>query len=186
MRERFYLPEEKTNFTFEDAEQANASVKSQTRLLFFVGAILSVFFGITCYSATSLNGFLVYVIVVGLFLYGLWRFHNRVEGTERHRNTEKQTFPAEELFLSERDMSWEIKSSNPEKIIIPWENIAEFGDGRIECKVNGRTEKISTPRVVLANYEIVVESIEKYTKLKKVIKQKFLGGEIMDVVYYEK
>ncbi len=186
MPEKFYLPEEKTNFTVEHAEQANTSIKSQMRFILFVGLIACVFLGYMCYSTTSITGFLVYVVLAVLFLYGLWRFNKRVENNEEIKNTQKQLLPAEELFLSENDIVWEIKKLNPEKTTIAWESVVAYKEGKIEYEVNGRIKKIEAPRVVLVNNNAFIEYIEKYTKLKKVIKERYVSGEIVEVAYYEK
>ncbi|HCK65996.1 MAG TPA: hypothetical protein DHW49_07000 [Anaerolineae bacterium] len=186
MTERFYAPEIKTRFTAEDAEQANVSVKNQMRFMLIVGVMACIFFGFMCYNATSITGFLIYTAVAGLFLYSLWRFNQRVEKNEEIKNTQKQSLPAEELFLSENDIVWEIKKLNPEKTIIAWETIVTYGGGFIEYDVSGRKEKVVTPRVILENNSKVTEYIEKYTKLKKIIKEKYIGNEIETFVYYEK
>ena len=186
MRERFYLPEERTSFTAEEAEQANASAKKQTRYIFYFALFVYLSMGSTCYqSSETLTGFVIYVFVAGVFLFGLWKFHQRVEHTEKIRNAEKQYFPAEELLLNEKDMTWQIKRATPEKITIAWENLVCFGDA-IEYDNNQRIEKVSIPRVVYENHKVVVEFIETYTKLKKVIKEKYFQGESVSYAVYKK
>jgi hypothetical protein len=186
MNERFYLPEEKTSFTAEEAEQANRSAQNQMRFVFVIGVAACLFFGSICYDGTSVTNFLVYIVAAGLFLYGLWRFNKRVEENERIKNSQKQVLPAEELFLSEKDIVLEIKKLTPEKIVIPWENLLSFGGGLMEYDDSNGREKISAPRAISANEAVFTEFIEKYTQLKKVVKKHYLRGEEYDVIYYEK
>jgi hypothetical protein len=186
MNERFYVREEKTDFTAEHAEQANSSVKNQMRYIFIVGMAACLFFGFIFFDAGSVVNFLVYAAVAGLFLYGLWRFNTRVENNEQIKNAERQVRPAEELFLSEGDMVVEIKESTPKKIVIAWENLTSFGGGFIEYDAYRGREKIRTPRVISANEDVFIEFIEKYTKLKRIVKKHYLQGEEYDSIYYER
>lgn len=186
MNERFYLPEEKTSFTAEEAELANRSAQNQMRFVFVIGVAACLFFGSICYDGTSVTNVLVYIVVAGLFLYGLWRFNKRVEENERIKNAQKQVLPAEELFLSEKDIVLEIKKFTPEKIVIAWENLVSFGGGFIEYDGYGGKEKISIPRVIEANEAVFTEFIEKYTPLKKVVKKHYIQMDEYDSIYYEK
>lgn len=193
MRERFYLPEEKKvqSLSAEDAEKANTSAKNQMQFMFFGALLVCLFIGQMCYQdagSFTATSFLIYVAVATAFLFGLWKFNQRVKQNEEIKNAEKQIFifPAEELFLSENDITWEIKKSTPEKIVIAWENITAYDGLIIEHEVNGRKEKTKTPRVVHHNRDAFIEFIEKYTKLKKIIKQGYTGGEIVSITAYEK
>jgi hypothetical protein len=189
MRERFYLPEERNQFfTAEDAEKANISARNQTQFIFLGALLASLFLGSMCYQdagSFTATGFLIYVAVAFAFLFGLWKFNQRVKQNEEIKNAEKQILPAEELFLSEKDITWEIKWTKPEKVVITWDTIIHFGE-MIGYNKNGRVENLNIPRVVWENHKMVVEFIEKYTSLKKVNKEKYIQNEIINYVVYEK
>jgi Ca2+/Na+ antiporter len=186
MSERFYVQEEKSIFTAEAAEQANASAKKQMRSMFFMAVVVCLFFGSMCYGSTSMTNFLVYVVVAGLFLFGLWRFNKRVENNEQIKNAQKQILPAEEMSLDENGISWLIKKDIPEKIEIAWENIIAYGGGFIEHQGYRGREKLSAPRVVSRHDIEVVKFLEQYTKLRKIVKKQYIQGEEYDAIYYEK
>lgn len=166
MSEKFYLPEEKNQFfSVEEAEKANASAKNQMRFIFFIALLACLFIGQMCYQDTgsfTATSFLIYVAIATAFLFGLWKFNQRVRQDEEIKNSEKLIIPAEELFLSEKDITWEIKIPTPEKIVIAWENLVAYGNGFIEYHLNSRKQKISTPRVVSFNNKVVVEFIKIY------------------------
>lgn len=193
MSERFYMPEEKKvqSLSAEDAEKANTSAKNQMQFMFFGALLVCLFIGQMCYqdagSFTS-TSFLIYVAVATAFLFGLWKFNQRVKQNEEIKNAEKQIFifPAEELFLSENDITWEIKKSTPEKIVIAWANVTAYNGLIIEHEVDGRKQKVRVPRVVHHNLDVFREFLENHTKLKRVIKEGYSGGEIISIVTYEK
>jgi hypothetical protein len=190
MSERFYLPEEKIqSISAEDAEKANTSAKNQMKFTFFVALLACLFIGQMCYQdagSFTATSFLIYVAIATAFLFGLWKFNQQVIQNEQIKNAEKQILYAQELFLSENDITWEIKKTTPEKIVIAWENITAYDGLIIEHEVNGRKEKTKTPRVIHHNRDVFIEFLEKYTKLKKVIKEGYSGGEKISFTTYEK
>jgi hypothetical protein len=186
MAEKFYVREQDLGIPDELLEQVDANTKKQTRFVFYIAIIALLFFGSICYDSTSITGFFIYVFVAGLFLYGLLRFNKRVNKNQQTRNEEKSVLPAEELFLSEKGINWEIKKSTPEKTVIAWENLIGYKEGILEHNSNGRKETTKIPRIIFLNHAVFIEYLEKNTQLQKKVKKQYIQNEEVDIVYYTK
>jgi hypothetical protein len=193
--EKFFLPEFTIPATGNfDTDAAIRKVRKELNAVFLLAAVLVIFFVFSCYSAASLTTFLIFTGLSAVGLYGLWRFHKRVERTEigrikqRIENPAKPFIqPAEELEIDDKGIRWQRAEPQPDQFDIAWNEIKSITFGSIEdtfiTLANG--QKIKTPLIMHRNREQVAAHIEHFTKLKKSVTERYYGNEKLEDVSYD-
>jgi hypothetical protein len=179
---KFILPEMKTPF---DVERANRDTQSQLRTLSLTASFLSIFFLLMFYLIFSLQTFLIWLGISIVGNYVLWRFHKRVENTERGRAESKTFLPAEELVLDHDGYHWMQRGLQPIRMEIPWENVKQIAFDPLDSFIlNGQNQKTKFPRIMFENQNEIMEFIEQNLDLKKTTEDKHWRDEDYTAVFF--
>ena len=145
---------------------------------------MSLFSAFFCFITSSLTTFLIFLGILGVGLYGLSRFHNRVENTEKRRRLEanydeksKVILPAEELILDGVGLHWQQKGVQAARFDIAWNDIEQISfnfDPYIKYATN---QKVEIPRIMNVHYDEIITLIEQNTKLGNPIEKRGLWGD---------
>ncbi len=193
--EKFSLPEFamkvplgfKYGFTKEEAVR---KVRKELNGVFLVAAFLVVFFVFSCYNTVSTTSFLIFTGLSLTGLYGLWRFHKRVERNEIRKMEEKKPYvhvrPAEELELDSDGIHWRRAEPAPDRFDIAWNEIQSIKFGAFEdahiMLISG--EKLKTPLIMNQYHNRIEAHIEHNTRLKKsVIERHYRDEQLEDILY---
>lgn len=188
--EKFTIPEYTAPVSpYEDKDQAARKVRKELNGVFLIAAFLVGYFVFYCYSAVSTTSFLIFAGLSAAGLYGLWRFHKRVERNEIRKIEEKKPFirPAEDLELDSEGIHWRRAEPEPDHFDIAWDEIksikfCSFGDAHITMSSG---QKLKTPLIMNQYHQQIAAHIEHYTKLKKSVIERYYRDEQLEDVLYD-
>jgi len=189
--EKFSIPEY-TVASVVNKEEAIRKVRKELNGVFLMATGLVIFFIFSCYSAASTTSFLIFVGLSAAGLYGLWRFHKRVEGNEIRKIEnleEKKPFvrPAEDIELDSAGIHWRMAEPEPDRFDIAWNEIQSIKFGAFEdAQITLRDgKKLKTPLIMNQYHSQVAAHIEHYTKLKKSVTERYYMGEKLEDILYD-
>ncbi|WKZ34588.1 MAG: hypothetical protein QY332_13290 [Anaerolineales bacterium] len=188
--EKFSIPEfTATAAHASNKEEAIRKVRRELNGVFLLAAGLVVYFIFSCYATLSTTSLLIYLGVSAAGLYGLWRFHKRVEGNEIRRIEERKPFirPSEDLEIDSEGIHWRRSEPQPDRFDIAWHEIksisfGSFGDASITLS-NG--QKLKTPLIMNQYHNQIAVHIEYYTKLKKSVTERYYRDEKLEDILYD-
>jgi hypothetical protein len=191
--EKFSIPEYTAPVSpYEDKEQAARKVRKELNGVFLLAAFLVVYFVFSCYSAVSTTSFLIFAGLSAAGLYGLWRFHKRVERNEIRRINERKQFkpfirPAEDLEIDSTGIHWRRAEPEPDHFDIAWNEIKSIKFGGFEdAEITlASGQKLKTPLIMNQHHKQIAAHIEHYTKLKKSVTERYYMGETLEDILYD-